>query len=180
MPRLFIAAIIPEKVKKEILSQKLQKKFGENLRWVPSQNIHLTLIFLGQSSEKDLKKIKNILKETVNKISSPLFLTLNKVSLGPNKKRPRLAWVEGTANEELLNFVKNLKNNLSKENIFFDQKYSFRPHITLARSKGKELWNKNLEEKMNLTFPIKEIALMESKLKKEGAEYKILESTFLK
>jgi len=32
MARLFIAAIIPEEIKKELLSQKLRKKFGENLR----------------------------------------------------------------------------------------------------------------------------------------------------
>jgi 2'-5' RNA ligase len=180
MPRLFIAAIIPEEIKKELLSQKLRKKFGENLRWTPSQNLHLTLAFLGWVEKEKIEKIKKILREATGKVSPPLFLKLTKISLGPDPKKPRLVWVEGKANNEFLNFVEKLKQELIREGIFVDQKYSFRPHLTLARAKGKELWGKNIEEKIDLTFPVREIALMESQLKREGAEYTILESYSLK
>ncbi|HOK35329.1 MAG TPA: RNA 2',3'-cyclic phosphodiesterase, partial [Candidatus Pacearchaeota archaeon] len=178
MPRLFIAALIPKEIKEELLSKKLQKKFGENLRWTPPQNLHLTLAFLGWTEEKDLVKIKDILKETTNKNFSPFFLNLTKISLGPDPKKPRLVWAEGKVNNEFLNFVEKLKQELKSAGIFIDEKYSFLPHLTLARAKGKELSGKKTEEKIDLTFRVKEIALMESKLKREGAEYKILESAF--
>jgi 2'-5' RNA ligase len=180
MPRLFIAAIIPEEIKKELLSQKLRKKFGENLRWTLSQNLHLTLAFLGWVEKEKIEKIKKILRETMSKISSSYFLKLTKISLGPDPKKPRLVWAEGKANNEFLNFVEKLKQELIKEGIFVDQKHSFRPHLTLARAKGKDLWGKKIEEKIDLIFPIKEIALMESQLKREGAEYVVLESVKLK
>lgn len=180
MLHLFIAVIVSEEIKKELLfSQKLQKKFGENLRWLAPQNLHLTLAFLGWIKEEKIVKIKDILRESVNEVSTPFFVNLTKVSLGPDSKRPRLVWAEGRTNNEFSHFVEKLKQELISAGIFVDQKHLFRPHLTLARAKNKELFGKKIEEKIDLTFRIEEIALMESKLKKGGARYIILESILL-
>lgn len=180
MLRLFIAAIIPDEIKKELLSPRLQKKFGENLRWIAPQKLHLTLAFLGWTKEEKIVKIKDVLRESIREVSMPFFVNLTKVSLGPDPKRPRLVWAEGKANKEFSNFVEKLKQELIDAGIFVDQKHSFLPHLTLARAKNKELFGKNIEEKIDLIFRIEEIALMESKLKREGAEYTLLFSTNLR
>jgi 2'-5' RNA ligase len=183
--RLFIAILIPEEIKQKLLSYQkklwspnLRSKFGGRLRWVRPENIHLTLAFLDYTEEEKIGKIKEILKELSPKFP-PSLLNLNKISLGPDPKRPRLIWVEGQASEALTKLAEVLRKELDKENIFFDKKYSFKVHLTLARARNRELFGGQIEQRIDLTFQVKEIALMESQLKKEGAEYSILYLTNL-
>ena len=82
MLRLFIAVIVSEEIKKELLfSQKLQKKFGENLRWLAPQNLHLTLAFLGWIKEEKIVKIKDILRESKLKREGAEYRVLESILL---------------------------------------------------------------------------------------------------
>lgn len=177
MPRLFVAILIPKEIIGKITDY--QKKIKNlNIRLIKPENFHLTLVFLGQIREKKIEIIKRILKEIGEKYSS-FFLEFRKIISGPDLKRPRLIWLEAENNEEIKEIWKAILEKFKREEIFFDEK-SLRPHLTLARTRGKELFGKKIEKEISLILPVKEIALMESKLKPTGAEYKIIEKFKLK
>ena len=66
------------------------------------------------------------------------------------------------------------------------KEFNFSPHITLGRIKTWQLRQIDPEERpeinedIDLTFEVKSIEIMESRLKRGGVEYTILESVPLK
>jgi len=172
--RIFIAINLPDSIKQELLSY--QKKLKNlNVRWTKSDNFHITLTFIGYVSEEEIEKILKITQETASKFS-PFLIELSRICLGPTPERARMIWVEGKANGDLINLEKKLKKELVKEKINFDGKYPLKVHITLARARGNELKGINIDRKLDgLNLEVKNIDVMESRLNRDGAKYKILE-----
>lgn len=99
---------------------------------------------------------------------------------------PKMIWVKGEKLEELANLKDDLEKSLSEKiRLALSQKEqgrAFSPHITLGRIRAWE-WRTiepeerpKVEEEIDLSFEVNSIEVMESKLKKGGAEYTILES----
>ncbi len=177
--RLFIAINLPEKVKSKLSSYSL--KYQElPAKWTKKQNIHITLLFLGYIQEDEISEIlKNT--EQVVKSHNSFSLTLNKICYGPPKKTPRMVWAAGEKSEKLGKLRTDLENSLS--NLDFEkEKRAYSPHITLARLRQWEFRNiepeerPGIEQDINLSFEVNSIEIMESQLKRTGAEYTILNS----
>ena len=94
-----------------------------------------------------------------------------------------MVWVEMEKSQELSKLQADLENNLfnlpsyqykEREN------RSFRPHVTLARIRAFEFRalteQPEIDEEINLSFEADSVEVMESELKRRGAEYAILES----
>lgn len=99
-----------------------------------------------------------------------------------------MVWVEGEKSEELGKLQKDLENSLFTASIR-SLKPDIRPyiaHITLGRIRAWEFRQIEPEERpeinedIDLSFEVKSIEIMESELKRGGAEYAILESFKLK
>jgi 2'-5' RNA ligase len=157
--RIFIAINLPEEIKKELV--KYQSKWpGLPIRWTKKDNLHITLEFLGYLSDDELVKVMQRTKELASK-HKPFSISLCKICYGPpGKLPPRMVWVVGEKIKE----------------------FGFSPHITLGRIRTWE-WRKiepeerpAIEEEINLNFGVNSIEVMESQLKRGGAEYTILES----
>lgn len=171
--RLFIAIDLPEEIKEELT--KFQKKFKKiNLRWTKRENLHITLIFIGWIDEAKIEFIKNSIKQAIQNFPS-FLLKLDRIILGPDEERARMIWAIGETSLELQRLREKIAQELEKNNIFFDKRHPLKLHITLARARERELRGLKIREELSLVFPAKEIYLMESELKKEGPEYRILE-----
>jgi 2'-5' RNA ligase len=102
-------------------------------------------------------------------------LEFNKVSYGPNPKRPRLIWAKGKAPEKII----YLKNELEK--IFPEYKSDYKDwlmHITIARFDPEIFYSfpiKVLDEKVVWRDRAGSFVLMESHLSRSGADYEVLE-----
>lgn len=181
--RIFIAANLPEKIKKQLHDQ--QYKWLElPCRWTRVENLHITLAFLGYINDEELPEICQITKEIALK-HEPFSLKLNRIAYGPEEKNPRMVWVGGEKSEELGKLQKDLENALvlspeiQKE---MKENRSFSPHITLGRLKQFEFRaiepeeRPQINEEINLIFEVNSIEIMESNLKKHGPEYSIMES----
>ena len=176
--RIFIAINLPDETKKELASsQRKLKKL--DIRWTKKENLHFTLAFIGWVDEGKIETIKEIVKKVAQEFS-PFLLRLTKIILGPDSRRPRMIWAEGEASKELAELVKRLREALTQEKIFVDQKHSFKIHLTLARARGKELFGRKIDKKIDLVFSVNEIAITESKLEMEGVKYGILETCSLR
>ncbi len=174
--RVFTAINLPENVKKELLSYR-EKWSDLPARWVNENSVHITLNFLGYVLSQDLMEIFNSVEGAALKHSC-FYVKLNRICYGPKGKvPPRMVWAVGEASSEL----KNLKNDLDKSLDNYENR-GFTPHITLARIRAWDFKKIDPEERpevlqdIDLSFGVKSIEVMESVLKRSGAEYSILQS----
>jgi 2'-5' RNA ligase len=182
--RIFIAINLTEEIRKEL--EKFQFKFSElPARWVKKENLHITLAFLGYVKDEDLPRIIEITKNVATR-HAPFLIKIVKVTYGPPKvSPPRMVWAIGEKNESLWKLQEDLKNALMEMKIpqlEEEEGRGFIPHITLARIRKWEFKQMEPEERpeidedLNFSFEVKSIEIMESHLKRGGAEYTILES----
>jgi len=180
--RIFIAINLPEKIKNKLSDYRI--KWPElPCHWTKTENLHITLAFLGPISEEEILEILKTAKDVALR-HEPFGIKLNKIIYGPPRKNPpRMVWAEGEKNEKLGRLQGDIENSLQnfpeqKEN----ENRSFAPHITLGRLKEWEFRKIELEERpqieedVSINFNVNSIEIMESELKREGPEYSILES----
>ncbi len=174
--RLFIAINLPSEIKDELyqIQGNFDKKFAK-VKWVSKKNLHLTLKFLGQCDENKLEEIREKLKN----ISFNSFeLNLGKIDYFPDKTDMKIIWINLFPKEEFLQLQKTIDSEFlidcSKDNIFS-------AHLTLGRIKlikKKEnfLGYFNNFRIKNKSFVVSEFHLIESKLTKDGPQYKVIET----
>ena len=184
--RIFIAINLPEEVKKEL--QLYQSKWPEPpVRWTKLDNVHITLVFIGDVEDKDVADVSCIIKEVASR-HSPFSVHLTKVCYGPpDKMSPRMIWAVGDRSQEFALLRDDLeKSLLALPRIHFPQeKRAFTPHITLGRMRLWE-WQQiepeerpEVAEELDIKWQVESVEVMESKLKRGGAEYTIIESVSL-
>lgn len=174
--RLFVAINLPEKIRNEIkLVVDSVKNSLKMAKFSYPENWHITLSFLGYQAEEVIPAIFNAAQKTAEAFSSPL-ISLNKMVYGPTDKHGRMIWLidESRKDGGLSDIVKLLWESLKKEGVKFKIDYPvFSMHITLARFDGLPSLKPRLPE-LNLKFKPDSIDIMESSLKKTGAEYSLI------
>jgi 2'-5' RNA ligase len=195
--RVFIAINLPDDIKRELIKhqEKFKNKFifvgedGENFdlaKWTIKDNLHITLEFLGYLTDQEIADTCQITKEIAQNHES-FSVNLNKIEYGPkNKAFASMIWASGEKSKEVSELKNNLQNALLESVNFKPESRGFIPHITLARLKEWQLKAISIEEQpeiaedINLIFTVESIEVMESVMKKGGAQYEILESCELK
>ncbi|MCD6177707.1 RNA 2',3'-cyclic phosphodiesterase [bacterium] len=185
--RIFIAINLPQKIKNELVQyqKEVEKFFEENIRpirWTKKENLHITVEFLGYLHDREIEKVKEILREISKKIS-PFEVELFKICYVPEKEKiPRMIWAVGEKSDILCKMKRDLDQKLEKEIGFRPEKREFNPHITVGRIRKWQFKAIPLDERpeierdIELKFKVNSIELMESFLKRTGPEYKIIES----
>jgi len=174
--RIFIAINLPEDLKNSLIFYQ-RKINGLFVRWTKKDSLHLTLVFIGYVLEEDIEKIYQAVSKATKKFK-PFTIIFDKIE---KDEFLRMIWLKGRVNQSLLNLKKELEKNLSAEkNIFFQpEKRIFKPHITLARVKpeAQTFFSKTkVSEDFFVNLKVASIEIMESHLKKDGAEYSVLKS----
>jgi len=179
--RIFIAINLPQDIKKKLLGYQRERQ-DLPVRWTKPDNLHFTLVFIGYVGEDELLEICKLSHQATKR--HKLFnINLEKILLGPPNRPARMIWVEGESSQKLADLKSDLEKSLFnsvKSGYKRQEVRAFRPHITLARIKQWEWERISPEPKINLeiaaSFPVESIEVMESELKRTGAEYTILES----
>ncbi len=184
--RIFIAINLPENIKLEFARF---QDFWPRLpaRWTKKENLHVTVDFLGNANDQEVKEICDIAIETAKRHGS-FDLWFDRVVFGPlGKMPPRMVWATGKKSEELGALRCDLANSLY-EFAGADSNggdIGFAPHVTLARidqsgSRQMEIEEiPMIDEKINNVFLVESIELMESELRRGGPRYTVLESVKL-
>src|SRR5512133_4132921 len=92
--RAFIAVEIPAEIQQNIdrKTTTLRNGIDSLVRWVPPQNMHLTLKFLGDVSPNSLDFLRQMLRNEAENI--PAFdIHLTGLGAFPNLKRPRVLYI---------------------------------------------------------------------------------------
>jgi 2'-5' RNA ligase len=183
--RVFIAINFPEDIKDKLFD--FAKKYPQlPARWVGRENIHITLSFLGNLDDNQLLDTIRIAQTLISQHSS-FLARVNKICYGPPKKfPPRMIWAMIEENKTLSALQSDLENNLfglPSYKYKIKENRAFHPHVTLARIKSFEFRRlgagPEINEEIDLNFEVQSVEIMESQLKRTGAEYTILESIIL-
>jgi len=177
--RCFIAIDMPENLKDAIAGVIEKCRLdSKGVRWVPAENVHLTLKFLGDVKEDLIPEIKNGLALICMR-RNMFNISIRGAGAFPNFKYPNVLWIGINESEELKRLYEDIEESMSglgfeKE----DRKLS--PHLTIGRvrdRKGVEPAIKELYTFKNTFFgsiEVNEVLLMRSVLKPAGAEYSVI------
>jgi RNA 2',3'-cyclic 3'-phosphodiesterase len=132
--RAFIAIELPTHVCDAIQKQtvRLRQTLGNDLiRWVPTQNMHLTLKFLGDTATSHLDFLKQLLVREAD--SHPQFdLQLGGLGAFPTLKRPRLLWIGIHAPADLASLQRSIEAGTSRLG-YEPEERAFSPHLSIGR-----------------------------------------------
>ena len=148
---------------------------AKKVQRVNPENIHLTLRFLGQINENQLKEIKKIVKGICKKIKN-FNIDLGVIGAFPDILNPRILWLGINHGFDQLNEINaELEDKLETINFAVGEKY-FHPHLTIARIKSIKGENKlaAIATKIRphqLPKTVDKLIIVQSKLTENGAEY---------
>lgn len=132
--RAFIAIDLPEEVIKKLrlVSRELQRKVSDvPVRWVPPENIHLTLKFLGDVSVRNLDLLAKLLRVEAAE-RRPFEFSVGGLGAFPGTNNPRVIWVGVEAPDELRALQRGIETAAARLG-YAEERRDFRPHLTLGR-----------------------------------------------
>jgi RNA 2',3'-cyclic 3'-phosphodiesterase len=127
--RLFVAVnFTPDVIDHLVGVQALLQPYAESGQFLPRDNLHLTIVFLGEIESSRL----HLIKEAMRRISIPSFSILL-TDIGSFKtSEGRLYWLGIKKNDQLDTMYQELFDGLLKAGFRLDDR-EFKAHITLAR-----------------------------------------------
>jgi 2'-5' RNA ligase len=132
--RAFIAIALPPDIQAclQQVSAQLKEQLGEkSVRWVPVENIHLTLKFLGDVSVSNLSVLKEIIS-TETASHKPMEFSVGRLGAFPKARHPRVIWVGIEAPPELFSLQRSIEARTTRVGYPPDER-EFSPHLTLGR-----------------------------------------------
>ena len=160
--RLFIAILFEDDTIKSM--QEVQERLrdaGIEGRFMPRENLHMTLAFIGDYGEPD--DVLEVMDEIPFK---PFCVNTDRVY--PFRDMYMMSFAES---DDLSTYVRRLRRALAQADIPYDRK-KFVPHVTLVRkasSKVKDLIIPDISEPV--TIQVRGISLMRSEFGKNGMIY---------
>jgi 2'-5' RNA ligase len=180
MKRLFIAInILPNDALLKVYNDLQSRCSKGKIKWVDAGLFHLTLKFLGETPENDVKKIAEGLCTVANSYN-PFTFNLKGIGIFGSSYRPRIIRVNIDKGEQLIGLGNKIRQKLEQMG-FPNDRQNFVPHLTLGRVKkvqDKAFFQKSInlyKENHFQQVRVSEILLYESILYPDGPEYVILE-----
>ena len=160
--RLFIALEFDKEIIRTLTDLQVElRNCGVTGRFTPSENLHMTLVFIGE-----YRRPEEVL-DIMNRVDfEPLVLRLEGLQYFRDMFFARIS-----DNAALKAYVRRLRRNLAERDIPFDRK-KFSPHITLMR---KVSFQKGVDGVSIVApkkeIPVKRVSLFRSERGKHGMIY---------
>ena len=181
--RLFIAIDINEEIKNSLgrLQKQIQKQVDirkGDVKWVNTENVHLTLKFLGEVKDENVTSLCDIVKDVAGRFEN-FDLDIEKLGCFGGKSA-RVLWVgTGVGSERLCELANELEEHLAqaswpKEN----RKYA--GHLTVCRIKNTKAGFKlagicgDFEDFMAGTVAVDSVRIYQSQLTPTGPIYTVI------
>lgn len=176
--RLFVAVVPPLKVREAALREVRSLPWRGRVRWLPPRNVHLTLKFLGETSETEMAELHEALR-TVCGQHPALDLGLRGAGAFPSVEKARVLWMGvGEGSERLRELAREIEEAL--ESLGFErERRPFRPHTTVGRARDRGAWLEAAGREVEvgpLRFRTGSVELVRSQLSREGAVYSTVAS----
>jgi 2'-5' RNA ligase len=176
--RSFLAFELPVGIKKTVgeVAGEIRQS-GLDARWVKTENIHLTMVFLGNVKTEEIDSIGEKIGNICTGYGS-FDIALKGVGCFPNKRRPRVLWLGLDGDIDRLSHFRDDLNTALNTFGVKEEKRPFRPHLTLGRFRSTRKMGSRLEEILSnyatLERPVESLNalyLFKSDLNPGGAVY---------
>ena len=151
---------------------------GGAVRWVPEENLHLTLKFLGNVEETGVDSMCSALRQALLD-TAPFPVAARSLGVFPDARRPRVLWI-GLAAPELAPVAGRVERALEPLGVE-RAPGPFRPHVTVGRWRRPEPHGPRLREALARwhdhafgELRVDDVTLFRSTLRPAGAEYSAL------
>jgi 2'-5' RNA ligase len=166
-----------------VLATLRQRLTFQGIRWMRTEQLHLTLQFLGAIPETRLPEFENALAE-VCAGEAPCSLRAIGFGCFPNSERPRILWAGVNGDVVRFREMKSALDGKLSALGYVPEKREFHPHITLARIehlKLREIEELNREVIADEgarfgAWEVEKVDLLRSVLSPTGATYSLLKS----
>lgn len=186
--RLFIAINLDPQARAAIVRAEkdienvFDRKQGERIRFMPEENWHITISFLGTQDDADLVAIMGAMRETVKNFSA-INISFMEITYMPQRNNPRMIWLQTsrTTNQALGEIKDSLEHLLGAAGVRFEQEPgAFSGHITLARFQNgmSHADLPPIERALRVNYTGTSLDLMESELNRSGPRYTVLQKFF--
>ncbi len=156
MTRLFVAVWPPDHVIEQLAD--LERPRDHGVKWVPIENLHITLRFLGDADIDEVSdRLDQVLLPAATAVLGPAFDLLGERSL--------ITPVAGV--DELAAVVHQAVRGLGTER----ERKRFQGHITVARLARRARPTRSAGRPVDASFDVGEVALVASTLTDAGAVY---------
>ncbi len=184
--RLFFACDLSPAQKHELETiQHRMASFLPGIRWVKPHGLHITLSFLGDTDEKYISQLQNVLESVAEK-TRPFSLKLGGCGVFPNPAKARVLWIGVNEGEGSLQNIKKALDYRLEGLGFLTEKRLYKPHLTLGRMRypaDETLIRRFITEANEFSTcaeKVLKLVLFESRLTTSGANYYPLAETALK
>ena len=168
--RLFIAIDLPDELKEELagLSSGIP-----GARWVPADNMHITLRFIGEAGGGTQDDVVEALSQVRGQ---PFELALKGVGHFESRRQPHAVWAGVVKTEPLVRLRESVEAAVQRAGLDAERR-KYVPHVTLARLKHADpvrLQSFMTEHSLYQSppFPVSGFTLFSSFLSRSGAIYR--------
>lgn len=134
--RLFVALAVPEEVRPAIARAQAALARVGDVRWVPPENWHFTLKFLGSTPLARVPELAAILEE-IAKIRFKFVIELGGMGAFPNARRPQVIWIGARAGSEAMEALAAEVDAGCARLGFPRGQRPFRAHLTIGRVRSE-------------------------------------------
>jgi RNA 2',3'-cyclic 3'-phosphodiesterase len=152
-------------------------KRGVEHRWVPVDNLHVTLVFMGEVASELVPQLQQGLRELVA-TRTAFKLKLSDISAFPDERHGRVIWL-GVQNSIALRELQAECLRVLKLQGFEVEERDYRPHLTLARLRSARNLSDVLSPFKRREFgqlSVEHVSLYESRLGGSYPVYEVLEN----
>jgi 2'-5' RNA ligase len=150
-----------------------------DVKWVETQNLHITLQFLGEVPEQQIAALCKAAEQGAAQVP-PFDLEIRYAGAFPNANRPRTLWIGANAGSDRM---ADLHDNVALELAelgFQDEDRKFQTHLTIGRTRsGKNVAELGRLLKQHADFDagrmrVEKAAVFSSRLERGGPIYEVL------
>lgn len=180
--RTFVAIPLGDEVSRKAVRLILRlKEPGDGIKWVPTDNLHLTLKFLGEVDNTEVPAVCDVVRD-VCADCDPFELRFAGIGGLPSIDRPKVLYAG----------IEDQTNSLTQIVSKLDQKYAelgfkpesrdYTPHLTLGRTRGSSrragdevITRMQSEEQIEIgRMVVDQIQVIASFLDKQGPTYQVM------
>jgi 2'-5' RNA ligase len=158
----------------EVAERLRRAPFGEGVRWVPPENLHVTLRFLGNVPREEVPALARAVGAAVAG-SAPFEATLGAARVLPSPRRPRVVVLDLAPEDALAALAGRVEEAVVAEGRAPERR-AFRAHLTLGRVRGRKVPDvTGVAAAAEVRLPVREVVLFQSDLAPGGSRYTALE-----
>jgi 2'-5' RNA ligase len=167
------------KTSRKLINRDNDRRF----KWVKEENIHLTLLFIGQVKEHKIEEIKKELSVSLSTFN-PFRIRIKGFGIFKKKRKNSILWLNVHTYSQLMKIQKTITQSIIKILPELDiQHENYTPHITIARfhhsiKLPEELLINDRHSKSEF-FEVNGIQIIESRPGSKGVEYHVIEEISL-